>query len=223
VAAPGDDLDNPSSRLVRLPPGRHGLPREFVVQNQRDRLTAGMIAVVAERGYNEATITDIAAAAGVSRRTFYTYFASKEECFFATYDVIAEHMLAIAAEAAAGQRGWSRRTGAALGAVLEALATNPDLVRFTLIEPPRAGEKIAERLRSAGDEAVRKLSEQMPKSIRVPSQEVQRALLAGVVSLVARKVEAGEGEKLLDLRPELLELLLTPYLGRAEAAAVACS
>jgi AcrR family transcriptional regulator len=84
--------DDPALRLARLPPGRHGLPREFVTQNQRDRLAAGTIAVVAERGLNEATITQICAAAGVSRRTFYSYFSSKEECFFAAYDTIAEHL-----------------------------------------------------------------------------------------------------------------------------------
>ncbi len=91
-----------SPELARLPPGRHGLPRDFVVQNQRDRLTAGMIAVVAERGYHAATITGIAAAAGVSRRTFYAYFDSKEACYLATYDTIVEHLSEISAEAAAG-------------------------------------------------------------------------------------------------------------------------
>ena len=54
-----------SPGLSRLPPGRHGLPRDFVVQNQRDRLAAGIIAAVSEFGYHETTITQIAAAAGV--------------------------------------------------------------------------------------------------------------------------------------------------------------
>jgi len=34
--------------LARLPPGRHGLSREFVTRNQRDRLTAGMIAATGD-------------------------------------------------------------------------------------------------------------------------------------------------------------------------------
>ena len=38
---------------------RHGLPRDFVVQNQRDRLAAGIIAAVSEFGYHETTITQI--------------------------------------------------------------------------------------------------------------------------------------------------------------------
>ena len=104
VSKVGPAGDDAALRLAKLPPGRHGLPREFVTQNQRDRLAAGTIAVVAERGFNAATITQICAAAGVSRRTFYAYFSSKEECFFAAYDTIAEH-LRVATDAATAAAG----------------------------------------------------------------------------------------------------------------------
>jgi AcrR family transcriptional regulator len=221
VPEQGTKPDAPSPELARLPPGRHGLPRDFVAQNQRDRLTAGMIATVAENGYHRATITGIAAAAGVSRRTFYTYFDSKEDCYLATYDTIVGHLFAVAAEAADAERAWPRRVRAALKAVLEALAANPDLARFTLIEPQRAGGKIAERLRSATEPALAELDRSLPQGLKTPSREVQNALLAGMVALVARLVEAGEGERIEELLPELAELLLTPYVGRDEAATVA--
>ncbi len=108
-----------------------------------------------------------------------------------------------------------------LGAVLGALAANPDLARFTLIEPHRTGGKIAERLRTATEPALAELDRSRPKGMKSPSRDVQNALLAGMVALVPRVVEAGEGERLERLLPELAELLLTPYIGRDEAAAVA--
>jgi AcrR family transcriptional regulator len=221
VPEPGTQPDAQSPELARLPPGRHGLPREFVVQNQRDRLTAGMIAVVAERGYHAATITGIAAAAGVSRRTFYAYFDSKEDCYLATYDIIAEHLYEVGAEAAATEQSWPRRVRAVLAAVLGSLAANPDLARFVLIEPNRTGGRIAGRLRTATEPGLAELDRSLPKDVKAPSREVQNALLAGMVALIARLVEAGEGERLEGLLPELAELLLTPYVGRDEAAAVA--
>ena len=217
----GTEPETQSPELARLPPGRHGLPRDFVAQNQRDRLTAGMIAAVAEKGYNGATITGIAAAAGVSRRTFYAYFDSKEDCYLATYDTIVGHLSSVAAEASAAERSWPRRVRAGLGAVLEALAANPDLARFTLIEPQRSGGKIAERLRTATEPALAELDRGLPQGTQPPSREVQSALLAGMVALIARLVEAGEGERLEELLPELAELLLAPYVGREEAAEVA--
>lgn len=215
--------DEAALRLARLPPGRHGLPREFVTRNQRDRLAAGTIAVVAERGLNDSTITQICAAAGVSRRTFYTYFSSKEECFFAAYATIAEH-LRIATDAATEEEAeWPRKVAAKLGAALEFLAANPDLARFFLIAPQRAGEEVASRYRQGMDRVVEYLCEGMssPPATRAPSEAVASSLVGGMVALVVRQVEAGEGESLPQLRPDLVELFLTPYLGRSEAVQVA--
>ena len=41
VNPPVDSPEYPPE-LARLPPGRHGLPREFVSHNQRERLIAGL-------------------------------------------------------------------------------------------------------------------------------------------------------------------------------------
>lgn len=223
VSKAGPAGDDAALRLAKLPPGRHGLPREFVTRNQRDRLAAGTIAVVAERGLNEATITQICAAAGVSRRTFYAYFGSKEECFFAAYDTIAEHLRIATDAAAAEQAEWPRRVAAKLGATLEFLAANPDLARFCLIAPQRAGEGVAERYRTGMGQAVAYLCEGMPPppATKAPSEAIAASLVGGMIALVVRKVNAGEGESLPDLLPDLLELFLTPYLGRTKALQVA--
>jgi AcrR family transcriptional regulator len=212
-------VDTPG--LARLPPGRHGLPPEFVAQNQRDRLTAGIIAVVAEYGYNDATISQIAEAAGVSRRTFYGYFSSKEQCFFATYDIIAEHLHEAAHAAAAPLQAWPQQVRAKLGAKLEVFAANPNLARFYLSAPPRAGEEISARYRLATTRSLTELTDGMPPQVRVPSPAVQSALIGGMAALIVRQVEAGEGERLAQLLPDLVELFLAPYLGRSEAARVA--
>jgi AcrR family transcriptional regulator len=212
-----------AGRLSRLPPGRHGLSRDFVSQNQRDRITAGIIAAVAEHGYQEATISEIAAAAGVSRRTFYAYFASKDECFFETFDLIADHVREAATAAAAPHREWPDRVRARLGAVLDIFAANPNLARFVLIAPPRAGSEVAERYRRAMEEVLAELTEGMPAEVAAnqPSRAAEHGLIGGAAALVVRKVEAGEGGSLPELLPDLLELTLIPYLGRAEAARVA--
>jgi AcrR family transcriptional regulator len=214
--------EDPASGLSRLPPGRHGLRREFVAQNQRDRLVAGIIAAVAEAGYHETTISQIAAAAGVSRRTFYTYFSSKEECYLATYEIIASHLAAAARGAAVPHGDWPAQVRAQLAASLEFFAGNPDLVRFYLSAPPRAGEKIAERYRLGAARVLADLTHGMPEQgVRQPSEAIKDALAGGMAGLIVAKVEAGEGERLPELLPDLTELFLTPYLGREGAARAA--
>lgn len=209
--------------LPRLPPGRHGLPREFVTQNQRDRLAAGIIAAVAESGYHEATITQIAAAAGVSRRTFYTYFSSKEECFLDTYEVIGDHLAGAMAEAGAAERKWPRKVRAELGALLESFAANPDLVRFSLIAPPTAGGALAERYRGFLERLVTVVTEGRPQppATKQPSEAAEYAMAGGLAALLVLKVNNGEGEELTELLPDLVELVLTPFLGRKRAVAEA--
>ena len=215
--------EDSASGLARLPPGRHGLSREFVAKNQRDRLTAGMIAAVAEHGFHEATITQIAAAAGVSRRTFYGYFSSKEECFFDTFGQVAAHLEGEMASAGEGNEDWPGRVGAELAAMLEVFAANPDLARFLLIAPPNAGGEIAARYRELLDRLFEILVEGKPGPTETedPSRAVTDGLLGGIVALIVRKVKAGEGEELAELTPDLLGLFLAPYYGREEAVRLA--
>jgi AcrR family transcriptional regulator len=61
-----------------LPPGRHGLPQDFVRTNQRWRLFAALASSIAERGYRATRIDNICAGAAVSRRTFYEHFEGRQ-------------------------------------------------------------------------------------------------------------------------------------------------
>jgi AcrR family transcriptional regulator len=51
-----------------------------------------------KKGYEATTVAEIAEAAGVSRRTFFRYYGSKEEVLTETSDELAEAMLAAMAE-----------------------------------------------------------------------------------------------------------------------------
>jgi AcrR family transcriptional regulator len=209
-----------SPEMARLPPGRHGLPREFVVSNQRGRLAAGTIAAVVEHGYHETTVSQIVEAAGVSRRTFYQYFGSKHECFLDTYVMVEEFLLG--EMRSAGERPGScvDRVAAELEAGLRVFATNPDLALFLFGAPQSAGGEVLEQYQTL----LRKLRELLKeglegKRLRHPGAAIDDGLAGGIASLVVRLVRTGEGPDLGSRRDEILELVLAPYLGREAAAA----
>ena len=63
-------------------PGAPGL-RERKRQQTRERLTQAAMALFLDRGFEATTLDDIASAADISRRSFFHYFASKEDVVFA--------------------------------------------------------------------------------------------------------------------------------------------
>jgi AcrR family transcriptional regulator len=73
------------------------------LQERKQELVRGELASAAwdlfgKKGYESTTVAEIAAAAGVSRRTFFRYYASKEDVLTATSDDLAEAMLRAMAE-----------------------------------------------------------------------------------------------------------------------------
>jgi AcrR family transcriptional regulator len=205
-----------------LPRGRHGLPRELVVENQRARLISGMIATVAESGYGKATIANVIKPAKVSRRTFYENFANREDCYRAAYEASLEFLQGRVAKATAGE-DWPAGVRAGLEALLESLAAHPQLANFFLISPASAGYEIATRHHEAMRELVEAMVSGAPadsKGADVASTRVE-ALAGGLLRLTATKVSAGKAEELPALLPDLVELFLRPFVGSEEAVKAA--
>jgi len=60
--------------------------RERKKERTRRALGDAAVDLFLDRGFDATTIEDIVAAAGVSRRTFFRYFPTKEAAFFASHD-----------------------------------------------------------------------------------------------------------------------------------------
>lgn len=210
--------------LARLPHGRHGLPQEFVEHNQRQRLIAAFTQLVGAEGYNNVTIAGRTAGAGVSSRTFYDYFETIEDCYLAAFDQ-AMGELGTALRAAFESEGeWPAQIAAALAELLAWLAADPATARLLTAEPFVAGATVAERFRLAFEVAVpylRRGRELRDPADRQLPESTERGLLGGVNSLIGRYAFSNRAKDLAGLRPDLVQFLLTPYLGAAEARRIA--
>jgi len=52
-----------------------------------------MIEACARHGYAETKVREVAGLAGVSTKTLYKHFESKEACFLATYDLVVQQAI----------------------------------------------------------------------------------------------------------------------------------
>ncbi|HEX4731268.1 MAG TPA: TetR/AcrR family transcriptional regulator [Solirubrobacterales bacterium] len=211
--------------LSRLPPGRHGLPRDFVVHNQRERLIAGLAEAVAEKGYGGTTIADITRHAAVSRRTFYEHFDGKDECFVAAFDTVTEQLRERVDAAFKAEDDWPEAAKAGIGAMLGFLAAEPNLARLAMVEAMVAGPVVVKRYDAAVQTFLPYFAagrEGRPKKVLARlSDSTEEALVGGMVSLISRRIVAGQAEELDSLLPDLTEFALAPYVGNDEAARVA--
>lgn len=205
----------------KLPSGRHGLPREVVVRSQRERMVESMIAVVALKGYTETTVADIISNAGVSRATFYEQFADKEDCFIAAYGTVMERMLSYVAEGFVVDQSddWITQIRGGVRNLLVYLAQNPVAARVGIVEGFGAGARARDRYQQAVSsffpflDAGRQLN---PEPDRIPAHAA-RVIVGGVSALMFNEASAGQAEKLPQLLPEMMYMVVVPYLGHDRA------
>jgi AcrR family transcriptional regulator len=204
--------------VERLPRGRHGLPREYVAQNQRERLLAALAECLEESGYDGTTVSTIGKRAGVSKSDFYKQFESKDACFVAAYDDAVERIRDRVLAACEEAEGWAAGVFAALAALLDLLAAEPAQAGLVLVEGLRAGRGVYDRYQVALQSFVPYLRDGAPTPPEgEPPEATDEAVVGGIASLLARRVLAGETTRLGEFLPEIAEFALTPYLGATEA------
>jgi AcrR family transcriptional regulator len=213
--------------IERLPRGRHGLPPEFVARNQRERLIAGLTQALYEVGYQKTTVSIIGQRAAVSKSDFYKHFESKDDCFIAAYDSAVERVrqhLVAACEGAEG-KGWAARVAAGIDALLKQFDAEPATAGIVLVEGLRAGRGVYDRYQVAVESFVGLIGDGAPRGAEgaeVP-ETTDEAVVGGIASMLGRRLLAGEGEKLSELFPEILEFVLAAYVGVEEARRIVSS
>ena len=115
--------------------------------SQRVRLLDAVARVVADQGYGAATVADVIALAGVSRRTFYEHFPGLEDCFLAAYEDGMRGLFAAIRSALVGvpRDDFALRTRVAIDAYLAAMASLPAAAWSFTVEVLGAGRRALEQ------------------------------------------------------------------------------
>lgn len=199
----------------KLPAGQRHLPAELVHVLQRERLLAAMLKAAADLGYRALSVQDVLRGAGVSRPTFYDHFTNKEDCFIAAFDSAATRLLALVETAVEeGGKGWRRRLGAGLEALLRFAGEEPDAAR-TLIVEARAASTLAQQRREALlDRFAGCIDEQVRSELSVsPAPSASVAAVGGIEALLFSRLYEDRDEEIEALLPALTYLAALPFAG----------
>ncbi|MET9961625.1 TetR family transcriptional regulator [Streptomyces sp. NPDC006326] len=90
--------------------------RERKKRRTRDALLRAALLLFTSQGYEETTVDEITEAVEVSQRTFFRYFANKEEAAFAVQDLVESHFLAALRSRPAAEGPLEALRGAVLAA-----------------------------------------------------------------------------------------------------------
>jgi AcrR family transcriptional regulator len=207
VRTPWGDADTLRDRKLR--PGQR-LPAEQVARNQRERLFAALVAVVAEKGYEATRVEDLLELSGVSRSAFYEHFNDKQGCLLAAVEAFVGPTISTIAKAN-GQPTGEQRARAALTALIEQIVDQPAASRLCFVEIFAAGAQAVEQIDRATDACqsfVAATLEETPGREQMPP-EIVRATIGGLRKVIHTRLYRDEETELLDLTPQMWDWALS--------------
>jgi AcrR family transcriptional regulator len=195
----------------RLPRGPHHLEPTEVARHQRLRMHGAMVEAVAANGYANTSVKQIIGLAGVSRRAFYEQFANKEECFLATFDLVAARGVKRVHEAYRSTSGdLEQRIRAAAGEFTGEIGSNAKGAGLAIVQAQTAGAPGLARLRRATGTFEQMLSSSFAHASDVGPlpTPIVRGIVGGMHEATAVRLRAGRPEEIPALSEDIAQWTL---------------
>jgi len=183
------------------------LDRSLLAESRRARLLAATIEVSGEHGWERATLSEIVTRAGVSKRTVYELFDSKEQCFLAAARLLGERIGDLAVNAFRECSTAREGIGASVGAVLRFCADDPRAARVHFVETAAAGpggaalwREHVEAMSRHADCALGRVAADLPA-------HSGSMVVGGFYSVVQGRLLAGQARELPAFEPEIARAL----------------
>lgn len=185
---------------------------------KRQRILKGMLEAVGTQGYEQTTVQDAIANAGLYRQAFYDNFEDKEDCYLHAIDAGSAWIELAMRQAAVDESTWRGQLRGALAGMLSFLDEQPEIGRALLVEVHAAGGSAVEKRTEAMERAAEMMDGAREESDGVAPAISAEAVVAGILAVLHTRLAARQEQGFVGLLPELMYLAVLPYFG-AEAAA----
>jgi AcrR family transcriptional regulator len=199
-----------------LPRHRHGLSRDDIQEAQRVRITAAAIELFAANGYATTSVLTIAKRAGVSSKTFYELYASKEDLFLDAYQAVG---VVVRESGLNVPNGGSLRVEPSeiqdyASRILAVIAAGPAAARVFFLEAVGAGQRVRIRRNEAIHEFVDAIAPAMcdlrsrtDPALSPLTDEMCHHVVAAGIELIIEYLADHEPTTLPELAPQIAKLV----------------
>ncbi|AYA18927.1 TetR family transcriptional regulator [Streptomyces alfalfae] len=183
--------------------------RERKKQRTRNALLRAALELFTTKGYEETTVDEIAEAVDVSQRTFFRYFANKQEAVFAVQEMVEARFVEVLRERPAHETPLVALREAVLGAweamgqsIEEVVPVELHMSTYQMIEStPSLLAVHMRRSIETEDEVARVIAEREGLDMETdPRPRVAVAAFSGVMRVTGRLWGAGEDTSLESIR-----------------------
>jgi TetR/AcrR family fatty acid metabolism transcriptional regulator len=194
-------------------------PRESQKQDKRARILEAAVQVFAGRGFFNATVAEIARAAGVADGTIYLYFKSKDDLLLELFEEKMAELFASAQTALAEETSAPARLKRFIQHHLQAVEKNPELAAVLIVELRQSAQALraAEKGRLHGyldliAQVVREGQEQGELNALVTPSVVKRAIFGSLDELALGWLRSARRTSLKKTAAEVAEWLVRGLL-----------
>jgi hypothetical protein len=149
--------------------------------------------------------------------------AAETEAALAAHEAVSERFFAAIQDACHSSRLWPLQVSAAVAVALEFAAAEPTAARLLTVEAVSQDPAVARRVLESSDRLAQMLSSGRcisPAAAQLPAL-TEKALIGAAFAIVSTRLQREETRHLAELHPQLVELLLRPYLGAELASRAA--
>ena len=218
-APSADKAQPPSANRTQALTASRSQQSAQLVEIQRSRLIAGAICAIEELGYAQTTVGHITERASISRRTFYELFANREECLTAAFEDLVGTIGAEVSPADLEHLPWRERIRMGLWRILAFFDREPALARVCVVQVLRGGPHVLERREEILAGLATVVDEGRSEGARGAecTPLTAEGLVGAAFGIVHARLLRDEHEPLVSLLPELMGMIVLPYLGPAAA------
>jgi AcrR family transcriptional regulator len=192
----------------------------LITDLQDDAIASALVDLVGERGFDETSAADVIWRSGVTSQEFFRRFADLEACALFSLEILLDLFKARLEQAYAAAPDWRQGMRAVAEEIARLTSEAPTRFRFAMVESLKAKDEMLRVRREDGFIYAEQLIDRGRLSAPDPDAvpRAAAAIIAGsVAQLLARRLQPGADRDPLEIVPQIMFLVVRPYLGYAAA------